>query len=458
MLRISALPERTPSVAAAPGRLEMAFFYISMIVLEGTFLTTPRLLMSGGSLGDETTGSDPVNQLSFGFLLVGTAVLLVRHFGTTLYATKRNAFYFLLPALMIFSTAWSLFPALTLKRSIWTTGVCFFDLYIVMRLSLDEIFKIISRTVLVGLVASVVVSLGLPDVGREMGSGLNGEWRGVFAQKNQLGHVMSTGAVVQLLIMLRAGRMRAGPILLFLACTVLIKLSQSATSLMALMVAVGIAITYICVRRGGASTITGGLIFAAGLCVLAGLSGAEDGSGLSFLGRDSTLTGRTDLWPPVIQMINMHPWHGWGFEAFWTVDNPYFVYVRDQARWPAPNAHNGLLEIALDLGLLGIVGFALVMGWAVKRAIQLLVGGDMLGIIVLIVLVQLIIGNITESFVLESTIFGWNFLTMLIFSMGLKLPGKAPFHGVPAQAILDRAKPRNNSAEAIGNSGPLKEF
>jgi len=83
-----------------------------------------------------------------------------------------------------------------------------------------------------------------------------------------------------------------------------------------------------------------------------------------------------------------------------------------------------------------------VLGWAGARAVRLLRRGEWLGIALLLVLVELIVANVTESFVLEATIFGWNFLVMLIFASGFALSRPAEEAPGPTASILDRAKPR----------------
>ena len=430
----------TPAVQTGtrPGRLEGAFLHLVMIVLQGAFIITPQLIATGGMLGEEAGGSDPVNQMAFGIVLLGTLVLTLGHFRAVAGAVRQNAVYLILPALILMSTAWSLYPGLTLKRAISTDGVCLFALYAATRLTLDELLTIVSRTLLLSILASVAIALALPNVGREMGPGLDGEWRGVFAQKNQLGHVMAVGCAVQLVTMLRAARPRRGAVLIFLGCLALAVLSRSATSLLSILVAVALTVTYACVRRGRVAMLIGAPLAAAGLCLV--LAIATQSSVLALLDRDSTLTGRTDLWPVVLQMIEMRPWTGWGFEAFWTENNPLYDYVQHTAGWPAPNAHNGLLEVAIDLGLIGAAALIIVLGWSLKRAIGAMARGELIGIAVLILLFMLIVGNITESFILQGSVFGWNLFTMLVFMTGLR--AAAPRPAVVATSLLGRAKPR----------------
>jgi exopolysaccharide production protein ExoQ len=82
----------------------------------------------------------------------------------------------------------------------------------------------------------------------------------------------------------------------------------------------------------------------------------------SFFDRDVTLTGRTTIWGASVLLGMDHPWIGRGFDAFWLGDEGPSGEIRKLAGWDVPGAHNGYLEIWLDLGLCGLavflVGFA----------------------------------------------------------------------------------------------------
>src|SRR5262249_18406741 len=70
------------------------------------------------------------------------------------------------------------------------------------------------------------------------------------------------------------------------------------------------------------------------------------------LGRDTTMTGRTDLWDAVLP-LNPNPLLGAGYESFWLGDRLKALWTRF---WWQPNqAHNGYLEVYLNLGLLGLL-------------------------------------------------------------------------------------------------------
>jgi exopolysaccharide production protein ExoQ len=72
---------------------------------------------------------------------------------------------------------------------------------------------------------------------------------------------------------------------------------------------------------------------------------------LQALGRDSTLTGRTELWQELLRM-NQNPLLGTGFESFFLGDRAKALWAK---YWWHPNeAHNGYLEVFLNLGWVGI--------------------------------------------------------------------------------------------------------
>jgi exopolysaccharide production protein ExoQ len=70
------------------------------------------------------------------------------------------------------------------------------------------------------------------------------------------------------------------------------------------------------------------------------------------MGRNPTLTGRTDIWAHVIP-LNPNPWIGSGYESFWLGERLQKMW---SAYWWHPNeAHNGYLEVYLNLGWIGVV-------------------------------------------------------------------------------------------------------
>jgi O-antigen ligase len=108
-----------------------------------------------------------------------------------------------------------------------------------------------------------------------------------------------------------------------------------------------------------------GIIFAASLLVLSG------GASLvtSALGRHSDLTGRTEIWTGVIASSG-NPLIGSGFESFWNTrsnivaQNLPEIYDVDNLN----SAHNGYLEVWLNLGWIGVCLIASIIIFGYRRA------------------------------------------------------------------------------------------
>ena len=90
---------------------------------------------------------------------------------------------------------------------------------------------------------------------------------------------------------------------------------------------------------------------------------------MALVGRSSDLTGRTELWAWVVQMILKHPLLGYGFSGFWEGASPESEMVHSHVGWTARYSHNGYLEVALSLGLLGLVLLFMFMVKGIRRAV-----------------------------------------------------------------------------------------
>jgi O-antigen ligase len=93
----------------------------------------------------------------------------------------------------------------------------------------------------------------------------------------------------------------------------------------------------------------------------------DTGSGLvAAVGRDTTLTGRTQLWSKVLTMI-VDPLFGTGFESFWLGDRVEQIW---RIYWWQPNqAHNGYLEVFLNLGVMGLALLGFLIAWGYRNVV-----------------------------------------------------------------------------------------
>ncbi|MCG5056857.1 MAG: O-antigen ligase family protein [Limnoraphis sp. WC205] len=141
---------------------------------------------------------------------------------------------------------------------------------------------------------------------------------------------------------------------------------------------------------------------------------------LSSLGKDPTLTGRTEFWPMLIDAINQRPVLGYGYHNFWQpwrgVDNPAAGVITPNGFKP-PHAHNGFIEIGLDLGYIGLSLFILSFFRNLLLGSMLLTQSKRLeSLLPTIFMGYLLFQNVTES-----RLFGANFVWFYYVLFTVKL-------------------------------------
>jgi O-antigen ligase len=250
--------------------------------------------------------------------------------------------------LLVTSVLWSVDPSTTTTRSI-----AYFFL-VVGAIGIAEIFdadEVMRLTALIGGL-SAAASLVLPD---PTFTGLTG-LRGLFPGKNQLGQAMVIGILAGLHGMRVGGRRRFSSIGLTVLCTTVAFLSKSTTSLLTIFAFFILHIIGTCYIRGGIRSrisICLGIFAAAGFILLM----ANIDSIYNLLDKDPTLTGRTEFWPYIIDYIYQSPLLGWGFAAFFMGSNPYAAEITSTIGFGINEAHNGMLQLLLDIGVVGTAFF-----------------------------------------------------------------------------------------------------
>jgi O-antigen ligase len=140
---------------------------------------------------------------------------------------------------------------------------------------------------------------------------------------------------------------------------------------------------------------------------------------LSLIGRDATLTGRTELWSLVLAKIWERPWLGYGYSGFWQgPTSEAGQYVWSAIGWDAPHAHNGLLDLWIDLGLLGLIIYVLIFSLNFIQAINWVRATKTAeNYFPLVYLVFIFLANLTESNLLVQNDIIWILYVMISSSL-----------------------------------------
>jgi exopolysaccharide production protein ExoQ len=94
---------------------------------------------------------------------------------------------------------------------------------------------------------------------------------------------------------------------------------------------------------------------------------------VTMLGRNLTLTGRTDLWKDLVA-LGGSPIFGTGYDSFWI--GPRLERLWQKYWWSPNEAHNGYLEVYLSLGAVGLVLLASILVSTFKKIQKNLISGD----------------------------------------------------------------------------------
>jgi len=264
------------------------------------------------------------------------------------------------------SKYWSIDPAVTQRRVIAMAINSAFAVYVGAVFRGAALPRMLMWTCLVMAIGSLVMVFAFPRIGVHQYDNA-GLWRGLWYEKNQMGLVMVVGAVSAAATLAAdqiAGTLRRpwAALLALVLCTLLVLATQSKTSLLCWLLGVGMVAGWWVLKQGGAA-ITVAAIW---LAVVASALGAwiwnsDSALILEALGKDPSLTGRTLIWEALMRKVAERPWTGYGFSAFWGEDSIPAMQIRLETQWPVPSAHNGWIDLLVQLGWPGAVAVGGVM-------------------------------------------------------------------------------------------------
>ena len=412
------------SAAALGVRAEQGFAVLALFLFTGALL--PLLLKESGASVDDLSAGNPVLRLVYTSVHGVTLSLLAWRWRDSARAALRHWPTLALVALAVASVAWSDAPDVTLRRSFALVGTTALGIWLAARFPAATLLRLLAAALGLVAVLSLVFAVALPALGVDQDVHA-GAWRGVFIQKNTLAQVMVLGAIVCALAASGLGRLRwagwGGAAL----CTGLVLGSTSKTGL-AILLTFAALVPLLRTLRGRLSRVRIVLAFAILAGGGAGLwAAANTEQVLSALGRDATLTGRTDLWAAAVERISERPVAGYGHSAFWLGHSGPSAAVLERVGWEAPHAHNGALDLALDLGLLGLALY--VLGYAVataRAAASLRRIHTAEGAWPLVFLLLVLLYNVTESVILRPNNLFWVLYVATVCSASLPRLARSP--------------------------------
>jgi O-antigen ligase len=333
------------------GIIERAFGFVVLFLSTGGLL--PLLRMERGDAGVDLEG-DPVMQMVWMAVYGITLVLLARRARETVRVFGRERWLLLLCALAAMSVLWSVAPEMTFRRTAALLGTTAFGLYLASRYTVSDLLRLVGWV----LGAAAVLSVAAVVVAPAYGISDDGAWRGIFVHKNALGRAMALATVALLFRLRQRGllnRLLTGSTLV-LAVVTLFGSHSVAGVLTAVVVAVLVPI-WALFRLRSVLAIAATLFALVAMTIAAVWVALSPELAVATVGKDTSLTGRAGLWALAIEAIGSRPWLGHGYSAFWLGWDGESAPIWSALSWRPPHAHNGVLDLALELGLVGVVLF-----------------------------------------------------------------------------------------------------
>jgi O-antigen ligase len=323
------------------------------------------------AVGTQTGDGDVAKQLSF----VLVFVVIAAH--TAVTGGLRQLLQVPLPFCVLLgwcwiSLLWAINPDVALRRVMLTTMVMLSLTYAVRGLPARTVIGLIIGCFAVILVADWV-SIALLDFAvqqpTEVAKELAGDWRGLHNHKNEAGAFCAICCILFLHASYQMRSFFCGPLLL-IAAAVFLFMTKSKTSGGFVLVAMAIgAMTSLCYNNPVFRKVVLSAL-AIGALLAISLVDIYYDSLFAIFDDPAAFTGRSQIWPILVDYISDHPLLGSGYGSFWSVGDasPIFVYG---SGWLTKifQAHNGYLELAVQTGLIGL---ALALAVLVARPLILL--------------------------------------------------------------------------------------
>lgn len=421
--------------------VEKCFVVIAIIIYSRAFvfhLFTDLNRGSDSSIDLKTDGPVVANNtdLLVVYIIIYciTALLAMKRWRELLQYLRQEKFIVLLLALAGMSATWSVAPGTTLARSVALGGTTLFGLYWAARFTLDQQLKSLAIAFYVIIFSSFLAALLYPQLGTMQGDH-QGLWQGVFSHKNLLGRMIILGSIVFFLLAANNTRRRYLYWLGFWSALLLLLMSSSKSSFLSyILLFTGVA-AYLAIVKNyrlsfvaflSVSIVSACLVLIVKYSILPPIVLSKFGSNClettncieSIIAAAppsaspeslETGTGRTPLWALLWNKVQLKPMFGYGYGGFWLGKNGPSVELPELIREWARNAHNGFLDLILDLGLVGLALFLTGYTVAFWKALAHLSSGqfDPLKLYFPMVLAYILLANIGASDLLVPNFLFW---------------------------------------------------
>lgn len=304
---------------------------------------------------------DPINRFTYSCLIGLGLIVFSFRWRRVLRLLQANGVIVIFLLYCALSLTWADYPDVGFKRWVKTVGD-----FIMVLIVLSErdppaaIRRLLTRTGFLLIPLSLLMIKYYPDLARYYD---RWDWStyfsGVTTNKNSLGVIcllFGLTSAWQFLAALNGGDRPGRPRRLLAHGAILaivlwlFKLANSMTSLICFLLGI-VVLLVVQFRAVGRTPLVVHSLVAFLIAFPSAVLFVGIESILQMIGKDPTLTDRTVIWDMLLTLMT-NPWLGMGFENFWL--GPRLDRIWAAYSWAPNQAHNGYLEIYLNLGWIGV--------------------------------------------------------------------------------------------------------
>lgn len=237
-----------------------------------------------------------------------------------------------------------------------------FALFLVDRFSSEKILELFYQAQVGFLILTGIYTIFNPSGAFQDTTIISHAFTGLFTTKNNCASELACGIIITMVLikihLTHGGKLEKAKILV-LGIQIILLISCQATGPILCMLLSVIYVIFLSQRRFNPAlffwVVSLGFLFVS-LTVIPLFAEI-----LEFLGKDITLTGRTNMWSQVIEvMTNTHTWTGFGYVMFWRDPSAYGLIHAGFNQYSflgnmTSGSHNMILDLWLNIGLIGII-------------------------------------------------------------------------------------------------------
>ena len=285
---------------------------------------------------------------------------------------RENLLITALVAFAIGSVFWSQNPRMTIAASAFLTVNVALAFYLLWRFSSNDVMKLMMFVGTIAAVGSLSLIFFFPQYGTQLrGSYANGAWQGIFGHKNACAAALTYLLTPAFFVKLSGRYSWVFRMSYVLTLVCIIAMTRSVGGWVVCFCTMCSVLLLLQLRKASGKDLAAFILI--GVAIVASLSFLAFVNLeplLALFGKDLTLTGRTGLWHYLFQSILKRPLTGFGYMAFWQGLQGESSTIWTAMRWPGIQyAENGIIELFLGLGLIGVVLFAALFARAIRDGI-----------------------------------------------------------------------------------------